>query len=162
MILFLSSRLGHWRTLYLPTLMSNLGWLCEQKLLLLTASVLLCNFLGVWRHFVLSSTCLNLKLQSLAKSLRSFPSSICTLNWFRFWFMFAAHSGGLWWGKDDSFYYIFLLSVLIDSKAIDSIGCIILQVGAELVFRVLGCKSKRITVTHKKTLVCSFICEWHY
>lgn len=28
------------------------------------------------------------------------------------------------------------------------------QVGAELVFRVLGCKSKRITVTHKKTLVC--------
>ncbi|XP_024994056.1 rRNA biogenesis protein RRP5 isoform X2 [Cynara cardunculus var. scolymus] len=27
------------------------------------------------------------------------------------------------------------------------------QVGAELVFRVLGCKSKRITVTHKKTLV---------
>lgn len=30
----------------------------------------------------------------------------------------------------------------------------ILQVGIELVFRVLGCKSKRITVTHKKTLVC--------
>ncbi|XP_028090064.1 rRNA biogenesis protein RRP5-like [Camellia sinensis] len=28
------------------------------------------------------------------------------------------------------------------------------QVGAELQFRVLGCKSKRITVTHKKTLVC--------
>lgn len=27
------------------------------------------------------------------------------------------------------------------------------QVGAELVFRVLGCKSKRITITHKKTLV---------
>lgn len=27
------------------------------------------------------------------------------------------------------------------------------QVGAELVFRVLGCKSKRITVTHKKSLV---------
>ncbi|KAL9264679.1 rRNA biogenesis protein RRP5-like protein [Drosera capensis] len=27
------------------------------------------------------------------------------------------------------------------------------QVGAELVFRVLGCKSKRITVTHKRTLV---------
>ncbi|GFY80721.1 similar to RIBOSOMAL RNA PROCESSING 5 [Actinidia rufa] len=27
------------------------------------------------------------------------------------------------------------------------------QVGAELLFRVLGCKSKRITVTHKKTLV---------
>ncbi|XP_065632266.1 rRNA biogenesis protein RRP5 [Quercus suber] len=27
------------------------------------------------------------------------------------------------------------------------------KVGAELVFRVLGCKSKRITVTHKKTLV---------
>ncbi|KAK3019414.1 hypothetical protein RJ639_004664 [Escallonia herrerae] len=27
------------------------------------------------------------------------------------------------------------------------------QVGIELVFRVLGCKSKRITVTHKKTLV---------
>ncbi|PWA34022.1 RNA binding protein [Artemisia annua] len=27
------------------------------------------------------------------------------------------------------------------------------QVGAELVFRVRGCKSKRITVTHKKTLV---------
>ncbi|XP_031396337.1 rRNA biogenesis protein RRP5 isoform X3 [Punica granatum] len=27
------------------------------------------------------------------------------------------------------------------------------QVGAELVFRVLGCKSKRITVTHKKTLL---------
>ncbi|XP_073045795.1 rRNA biogenesis protein RRP5 [Primulina eburnea] len=27
------------------------------------------------------------------------------------------------------------------------------QVGVELVFRVLGCKSKRITVTHKKTLV---------
>ncbi|WOG99939.1 hypothetical protein DCAR_0519295 [Daucus carota subsp. sativus] len=27
------------------------------------------------------------------------------------------------------------------------------QVGAELIFRVLGCKSKRITVTHKKTLV---------
>ncbi|RAL51772.1 hypothetical protein DM860_010490 [Cuscuta australis] len=27
------------------------------------------------------------------------------------------------------------------------------QVGSELVFRVLGCKSKRITVTHKKTLV---------
>lgn len=27
------------------------------------------------------------------------------------------------------------------------------QVGAELQFRVLGCKSKRITVTHKKTLV---------
>ncbi|KAI5396242.1 hypothetical protein KIW84_062447 [Lathyrus oleraceus] len=27
------------------------------------------------------------------------------------------------------------------------------QVGAELVFRVLGCKSKRVTVTHKKTLV---------
>ncbi|KAJ8544824.1 hypothetical protein K7X08_017407 [Anisodus acutangulus] len=27
------------------------------------------------------------------------------------------------------------------------------QVGAELVFRILGCKSKRITVTHKKTLV---------
>lgn len=30
----------------------------------------------------------------------------------------------------------------------------VLQVGVELVFRVLGCKSKRITVTHKKTLVC--------
>ncbi|KAJ7975952.1 rRNA biogenesis protein RRP5 [Quillaja saponaria] len=30
------------------------------------------------------------------------------------------------------------------------------KVGAELVFRVLGCKSKRITVTHKKTLVCHF------
>lgn len=30
----------------------------------------------------------------------------------------------------------------------------ILQVGVELVFRVLGCKSKRITVTQKKTLVC--------
>ncbi|RVW47000.1 rRNA biogenesis protein RRP5 [Vitis vinifera] len=29
------------------------------------------------------------------------------------------------------------------------------KVGAELIFRVLGCKSKRITVTHKKTLVCS-------
>lgn len=29
-----------------------------------------------------------------------------------------------------------------------------LQVGVECVFRVLGCKSKRITVTHKKTLVC--------
>jgi rRNA biogenesis protein RRP5 len=27
------------------------------------------------------------------------------------------------------------------------------KVGAELVFRVLGCKSKRITVTYKKTLV---------
>ncbi|XP_059646446.1 rRNA biogenesis protein RRP5 [Cornus florida] len=27
------------------------------------------------------------------------------------------------------------------------------QVGSELLFRVLGCKSKRITVTHKKTLV---------
>ncbi|KAI4332058.1 hypothetical protein L6164_016997 [Bauhinia variegata] len=27
------------------------------------------------------------------------------------------------------------------------------KVGAELVFRVLGCKSKRITITHKKTLV---------
>ncbi|XP_047264724.1 rRNA biogenesis protein RRP5 [Capsicum annuum] len=27
------------------------------------------------------------------------------------------------------------------------------QVGAELVFRILGCKSKRITITHKKTLV---------
>ncbi|KAL0428653.1 UNVERIFIED_CONTAM: rRNA biogenesis protein RRP5 [Sesamum latifolium] len=27
------------------------------------------------------------------------------------------------------------------------------QIGVELVFRVLGCKSKRITVTHKKTLV---------
>ncbi|KAM7524627.1 hypothetical protein LguiA_014529 [Lonicera macranthoides] len=27
------------------------------------------------------------------------------------------------------------------------------QVGVELVFRVLGCKSKRITITHKKTLV---------
>ncbi|KAL4021140.1 hypothetical protein IC575_019931 [Cucumis melo] len=27
------------------------------------------------------------------------------------------------------------------------------KVGAELIFRVLGCKSKRITVTHKKTLV---------
>ncbi|KAJ4970564.1 hypothetical protein NE237_003663 [Protea cynaroides] len=27
------------------------------------------------------------------------------------------------------------------------------KIGAELVFRVLGCKSKRITVTHKKTLV---------
>nr|GMD47877.1 rRNA biogenesis protein RRP5 isoform X1 [Ipomoea batatas] len=27
------------------------------------------------------------------------------------------------------------------------------QVGSEIVFRVLGCKSKRITVTHKKTLV---------
>ncbi|CAA6662870.1 unnamed protein product [Spirodela intermedia] len=27
------------------------------------------------------------------------------------------------------------------------------QIGAELIFRVLGCKSKRITVTHKKTLV---------
>ncbi|XP_027934864.1 rRNA biogenesis protein RRP5 isoform X1 [Vigna unguiculata] len=27
------------------------------------------------------------------------------------------------------------------------------KVGAELVFRVLGCKSKRVTVTHKKTLV---------
>ncbi|KAF5188525.1 rRNA biogenesis protein RRP5 [Thalictrum thalictroides] len=27
------------------------------------------------------------------------------------------------------------------------------KVGAELVFRVLGCKSKRITVTHKKTLL---------
>ncbi|KAF3622977.1 putative Alpha/beta-Hydrolases superfamily protein [Capsicum annuum] len=26
------------------------------------------------------------------------------------------------------------------------------QVGAELVFRILGCKSKRITITHKKTL----------
>lgn len=31
--------------------------------------------------------------------------------------------------------------------------CITLQVGAELVFRVLGGKSKMITVTHKKTLV---------
>lgn len=31
-----------------------------------------------------------------------------------------------------------------------------MQVGAELLFRVLGGKSKRITVTHKKTLVCSF------
>lgn len=30
------------------------------------------------------------------------------------------------------------------------------QVGAELVFRVLGCKSKRVTVTHKKTLVCFY------
>lgn len=38
--------------------------------------------------------------------------------------------------------------------------------GIELVFRVLGCKSKRITVTHKKTLVriflasilCLFLC----
>lgn len=28
-----------------------------------------------------------------------------------------------------------------------------MQVGAELVFRVLGVKSKRITVTHKKTLL---------
>lgn len=27
------------------------------------------------------------------------------------------------------------------------------KIGAELVFRVLGCKSKRITITHKKTLV---------
>ncbi|XP_050380953.1 rRNA biogenesis protein RRP5 [Argentina anserina] len=27
------------------------------------------------------------------------------------------------------------------------------KIGAELIFRVLGCKSKRITVTHKKTLV---------
>lgn len=31
-----------------------------------------------------------------------------------------------------------------------------MQVGAELFFRVLGCKSKRITVTHKKTLVCLY------
>ncbi|CAL5321689.1 hypothetical protein CsSME_00045548 [Camellia sinensis var. sinensis] len=31
------------------------------------------------------------------------------------------------------------------------------QVGAELQFRVLGCKSKRITVTHKKTLVKSML-----
>ena len=30
------------------------------------------------------------------------------------------------------------------------------KIGAELVFRVLGCKSKRITVTYKKTLVCSY------
>lgn len=30
---------------------------------------------------------------------------------------------------------------------------VLFQVGAELVFRVLGCKSKRITVTYKKTLV---------
>ncbi|XP_018498382.2 rRNA biogenesis protein RRP5-like [Pyrus x bretschneideri] len=27
------------------------------------------------------------------------------------------------------------------------------KIGAELLFRMLGCKSKRITVTHKKTLV---------
>ncbi|CAK9145935.1 unnamed protein product [Ilex paraguariensis] len=32
------------------------------------------------------------------------------------------------------------------------------QVGVEFVFRVLGCKSKRITVTHKKTLVCPLQC----
>ena len=32
--------------------------------------------------------------------------------------------------------------------------CESMQVGAELQFRVLGCKSKIITVTHKKTLVC--------
>ena len=34
---------------------------------------------------------------------------------------------------------------------------IMVQVGAELVFRVLGCKSKRVTVTHKKTLVCFYM-----
>lgn len=40
------------------------------------------------------------------------------------------------------------------SRNFNCLPCImILQVGAEFVFRVLGCKSKRITVTHKKTLV---------
>ncbi|KAL3655362.1 rRNA biogenesis protein rrp5 [Castilleja foliolosa] len=29
----------------------------------------------------------------------------------------------------------------------------VIAIGGELVLRVLGCKSKRITVTHKKTLV---------
>ena len=38
--------------------------------------------------------------------------------------------------------------------------CITVQVGAELMFRVLGCKSKRITVTHKKSLVRS-LCTIH-
>ncbi|RXH76493.1 hypothetical protein DVH24_019381 [Malus domestica] len=41
--------------------------------------------------------------------------------------------------------------------AVDSFGAIVQfpgGIGAELLFRVLGCKSKRITVTHKKTLVC--------
>lgn len=37
------------------------------------------------------------------------------------------------------------------------LACVMVQVGAELVFRVLGVKSKRITVTHKKTLVCSLL-----
>ena len=32
-----------------------------------------------------------------------------------------------------------------------------MQAGAELLFRVLGCKSKRVTVTYKKSLVlCSY------
>ncbi|KAF5194817.1 hypothetical protein FRX31_015597 [Thalictrum thalictroides] len=37
-------------------------------------------------------------------------------------------------------------------KALCPLPHLLDEVGAELVFRVLGCKSKRITVTHKKTL----------
>ncbi|KAJ8448109.1 hypothetical protein Cgig2_031833 [Carnegiea gigantea] len=50
------------------------------------------------------------------------------------------------------------LSLLHKSYSLDAVqeG----MIGAELVFRVLGCKSKRIIVTHKKTLVSSVpICK---
>lgn len=54
------------------------------------------------------------------------------------------------------FFVILLSSYCMISKCCFSLACVTLQIGAELVFRVLGCKSKRITVTYKKTLVCSY------
>lgn len=49
--------------------------------------------------------------------------------------------------------YLYLLKLRFDVDNI--LSSIYVKVGAELLFRVLGCKSKRITVTHKKSLVCS-------
>ena len=73
-------------------------------------------------------------------SLHQFMMYIESRNTFRLFVFFHLVK------RDDSFSCQFLCLML--SLVIS------VQVGAELQFRVLGCKSKRITVTHKKTLVC--------
>lgn len=50
----------------------------------------------------------------------------------------------------------FLVHIFQYTRMVLKLTYIVIQVGAELLFRVLGCKKKMITVTHKKTLVCSF------
>jgi hypothetical protein len=53
------------------------------------------------------------------------------------------------------FFFWFLLLKRLILKLLTAFGCMTFQVGAVLVFRVLGCKLKRITLTNKKTLLCS-------